>query len=216
MGEKFLYSRCSLSPSPYHLSPVTYPHSLNFMINYIYQQREKRKMVIIQNHDLFEIFIPSVGLFSKFTIFNLVLILFPNYLIQLFFLSLPQKINSQYNHFAWPIVILNLVIAVIAIAIIFLSEFSQKRLSLTRHRASFIYNLFDIKFSHTYPHKIQGINYVSSWNNPEHRPFIEIWSGRNKLIITTDELGLFSITKPELKTLAKELGDWLDFTVIQD
>ncbi len=182
------------------------------LFKFSYQEKGQRRLILLKNEDLIEIFIPSVGLFSRFTILSLIFLIFPAYLINFFILSIP---NQKAEFFA-PVIIFNLLISIIAIAVILLSEFSQKRLSITRQKISWTYEIFNLKIKDPSPAPIPGIIRIAKVQHSWKRYFLEIWAGRKLYELSTGEFSPFAVTKPELDLVAKELSNWMELTLFQD
>lgn len=177
-----------------------------------FRETSQRKALILKNDDFIEIFIPSIGLFSRFTVISLVFLTFPAYLINFFALSL---LNSD-RKFLIPVFIFNSLISLIAVLIILLSEFAQKRLSITRHKISWIYEIFGLKIKDLRPTSTQGIIRIAKTQNSWNSRFLEIWAGRRLYELSTGEFSPFAVTNPEIDSIAKELSNWLDLTIFQD
>jgi hypothetical protein len=182
------------------------------LFKFNYQEKGQRRLILLKNEDLIEIFIPSVGLFSRFTILSLIFLIFPAYLINFFILSIP---NQKAEFFA-PVIIFNFLISVIAIAVILLSEFSQKRLSITRQKIAWTYEIFNLKIRDPSPALIPGIIRIAKVQHSWKRYFLEIWAGRKLYELSTGEFSPFAVTKPELDLVAKELSNWMELTLFQD
>jgi hypothetical protein len=176
------------------------------------KEPSQRKLVILKNDDIVEIFIPAAGFFSRFTMLSLIFLIFPVCLINFFTISLP-KFDLK---FLPPVFTFNLVISLIAIAIALLSELAQKRFSITRHRISWSYEIFGIKLKDPFPASVPGIVRIAKTRQYWNRWFLEIWAGRRLYQISTSEFTLFAVTNSEIDFLAKELSNWLDLTMMQD
>ncbi len=181
-------------------------------LKFFFRERSQRKAIILKNNDFVEIFIPSVGLFSRFTVISLVFLTFPAYLINFFALSL---LNSD-NRFLIPVFVFNLLISLIAVLVIILSEFAQKRLSITRHKISWVYEIYGLKINDFRPTLTQRIIRIAKTQHSWNRRFLEIWAGRRLYELSTGEFSLFAVTNPEIDLIAKELSNWLDLTILQD
>ncbi|MEA5573235.1 hypothetical protein [Calothrix sp. UHCC 0171] len=179
---------------------------------FVSKNRLQRRMILLKNDDFIEIFIPASGLFSRFTIINLVFLIFPAYLINLFMLSLPYQ-NAR---FLAPVIIFNFLISVVGIGIILLSEFAQKRLSITRKKISWAYEIFGWKLKDPYPAAIQGIIRITKTQNSWNRYFLGISSGRRLYEFSTSEFSPFAVTNHELDLIAKELSNWMELTLLQE
>jgi hypothetical protein len=182
------------------------------LFKFSFQEKGQRRLILLKNEDLIEIFIPSVGLFSRFTILSLIFLIFPAYLINFFILSIP----NQKAAFFTPVIIFNFLISLIAIAVILLSEFSQKRLSITRQKIAWTYEIFNLKIKDPSPALIPGIIRIAKVQHSWKRYFLEIWAGRKLYELSTGEFSPFAVTKPELDLVAKELSNWMELTLFQD
>jgi hypothetical protein len=172
----------------------------------------QRKVFILKNDDFVEIFMPSVGLFSRFTVISLVFLIFPAYLINFFVLSLPTS-GSRY---LIPVFVFNSLISLVAISIILISEFAQKRLSINRQKISWVYEIFGLRIKDFRPASTQGIIRIAKTQHSWNRRFLEIWAGRRLYELSTGEFSPFAVTNPEIDLIAKELSNWLDLTIFQD
>jgi uncharacterized membrane protein len=177
-----------------------------------FRDTSQRKAFILKNDDFVEIFIPSVGLFSRFTLISLVFLTFPAYLINFFVLSLP----SFGHKFLIPVFVFNSLISLVAVLVILLSEFAQKRLSITRQKISWVYEIFGLRIRNLRPADTQGIIRITKTQHSWNRRFLEIWAGRRLYELSTGEFSLFAVTNPEIDLIAKELSNWLDLTILQD
>lgn len=172
----------------------------------------QRKALILKNDDFLEIFIPSVGLFSRFTIISLLFLIFPVYLINFFALSLPN-FNIK---FIIPVFVFNSIISVVTIGVILLSEFTQKRLSITRQTITWAYEIFGIKLKDPFPASLGGGIRIARTQHTWNRHFVEIWAGKRVYEFSTSEFSAFALSNPELDFIARELSDWLELTIVQE
>ncbi|MBF2066050.1 MAG: hypothetical protein IGS39_16765 [Calothrix sp. C42_A2020_038] len=176
------------------------------------REPSQRKVVILKNHEIVEIFIPSVGFFSRFTILSLIFLIFPVCLINFFTVSLPKfDIKLFPSVFAF-----NFLISLAAIGVVILSEFAQKRLSMTRHKISWTYEIFGLKLKDPFPTSVPGIVRIAKTQQSWNRWFLEIWVGRRVYEISTTHFSPFAVTVPEIDLLAKELSNWLELTILQE
>jgi hypothetical protein len=179
---------------------------------FFFRETSQRKAFILKNDDFVEIFIPSVGLFSRFTVISLVFLTFPAYLINFFVLSLP----SFGNRSLIPVFVFNSLISLVAVLVILVSEFAQKRLSINRHKITWVYEIFGLKIKDFRPTSTQGIIRIAKTQHSWNRRFLEIWAGRRLYELSTGEFSPFAVTNPEIDLIAKELSNWLDLTILQD
>ncbi|BAZ13493.1 serine/threonine kinase [Calothrix sp. NIES-4071] len=175
------------------------------------KEPSQRKVMILKNDDIVEIFIPSVGLFSRFTMLSLIFLIFPVCLINFFTLSIPKDIRLFP-----PVVTFNLVISLIAIGVVLLSEFAQKRFSISRQKISWSYEIFGLKLKDLFPASVPGIVRIAKTKPTWNRWFLQIWAGRRLYEISTSDFSPFAVTNSEIDLLAQELSNWLELTILQD
>lgn len=175
------------------------------------KEPSQRKVMILKNNDIVEIFIPSVGFFSRFTMLALIFLIFPVCLINFFTLSLKHDIRLFP-----PVFTFNLVISLIAIGVVLLSEFAQKRFSITRKKISWSYEIFGLKLREPFPASVPGIVRIAKTRQYWNRWFLEIWAGRRLYEISTSDFSPFAVTNSEIDLLARELSNWFELTILQE
>ena len=172
----------------------------------------QRKIVILKNDDIIEIFIPAVGFFSRFTMLSLIFLIFPVCLINFFTVFLPKFDIT----FLPPVFIFNLVISFIAIAVVLISEFAHKRFSITRQKISWSYAIFGVMLKDPFPACVPGIIRIAKIKATWNHWYLQIWAGRRLYQISTSDFTPFAVTNSEIDLLAKELSNWFDLTILQD
>jgi hypothetical protein len=182
------------------------------ILKFAFRDASRRKVLILKNDEIVEIFIPAVGFFSRFTMLSLIFLIFPVCLINFFTVSLP-KFDIKWMA---PVLTFNFVISLVAIGVIVLSGFGQKRLSITRHKISWSYEIFGWKLKDPFPTSVQKVIRIAKTQQSPNRWFLEIWAGRRLYEISTSDFSPFAVTNSEIDLLAKELNDWLGLTILQN
>jgi hypothetical protein len=172
------------------------------LTNLSYGKKTYRKVAMLKNNNFIEIFIPSVGLFSRLIITNLLLLLVPTYIISFGLIIL----SYQESYFLIPVVILLAFISLVVLLMILIGEFGVKRLCINNQEIYLVYEPFTIRSR-------QDIIRIERNQDAWNKYFLTIWAGRQKYEIFTDDLHFFSVTNPELDWLAQELSNWLDLPI---
>ncbi|WP_235181631.1 hypothetical protein ACF3DV_16745 [Chlorogloeopsis fritschii PCC 9212] len=180
------------------------------MTNLNYRKKSYRKVAMLKNNNFIETFIPSVGLFSRFIITNLLLLIVPTYLISFMLIIL----SYQESYFLIPVVILLAFISLVVLLMILIGEFGVKRLCINNQEIYLVCELLGVRFLVPFTIRSrQDIIRIERNQDAWNRYFLTIWAGRQKYEIFTDDLHFFSVTNPELDWLAQELSNWLDLPI---